>query len=160
LELLCRAEIEAEWSGAAPSGHVLSFSSGHAAYLKAFTLPFILLILTLRFGFVMVAQGAAYDWAFLEDIPGSRCGPEDGPWPRSFQPLNDNEVWQELVLLAKPQTVPLDAIRRADCINFQPCPRARTQDRYVVRQLNVHGHVWTLTGVFDGPLNLVIRPPY
>jgi len=92
--------------------------------------------------------------AYLHDIPGSRCGPEDGPWPRSYQVLEDEDVWRELSLLAKPHSVRLDGPRRlkADSINFQPCPRTRTQDRYVVRQLNVHGRLWTLTGVFDGHL--------
>jgi pyruvate dehydrogenase phosphatase len=98
----------------------------------------------------MIAQRDSYDLAYLDDIPGTRCGPEDGPWPRSYQVLNDSEIWTELTHLARPQTVQLGTLRRADCINFQPCPRARTQDRYIVRQLNVHGRLWSLTGVFDG----------
>ena len=98
----------------------------------------------------MVARSTVYDWAYFHDIPGSRCGPEDGPWPRSYQVLDDTEIWKELTLLAKPQSVALGTHRKVDCINFQPCPRSRTQDRYVVRQLNIHGRLWTLTGVFDG----------
>jgi pyruvate dehydrogenase phosphatase len=117
----------------------------------------------------MIAQRSSYDLAYFHDIPGTRCGPEDGPWPRSYQVLDDIEVWRELALLAKPQSVQLDTLRRADSVNFQPCPRARTQDRYAVRQLNVHGRLWTLTGVFDGmfPLNVTftvseprLRPPW
>ena len=98
----------------------------------------------------MITQRAAYGLAYPADIPGSRCGPEDGPWPRSYQILNGPDLWRELVLLAKPQSFTLDASHRADSVNFQPCPRARTQDRYVVRQLNVRGRCWTLAGVFDG----------
>jgi pyruvate dehydrogenase phosphatase len=41
---------------------------------------------------------------------------------------------------------------RADAINFQPCLTSRTQDRYIVQQLDIHGLTWTLTGVFDGHL--------
>jgi pyruvate dehydrogenase phosphatase len=102
----------------------------------------------------MIYERTSYDLAYLHDIPGSRCGPEDGPWPRSYQVLEDQDVWRELALLAKPQSVRLESPRglRADSINFQPCPRTRTQDRYVVQQLNIHGRLWTLTGVFDGHL--------
>jgi hypothetical protein len=47
--------------------------------------------------------------------------------------------------------------RIADSVNFQPCPRAQTQDRYIVRQLpvNAFGHVWTINGVFDGAWSLL-----
>ncbi|KAH6919164.1 phosphatase 2C-like domain-containing protein [Coprinopsis sp. MPI-PUGE-AT-0042] len=38
----------------------------------------------------------------------------------------------------------------ADSVNFQPCRNLKTQDRYVVTQLDIHGEIWTLTGVFDG----------
>lgn len=55
-------------------------------------------------------------------------------------------------MLAKPQSVQFDTQHgwRADSVNFQPSPTTRTQDRYVVKQINVHGELWTLTGVFDG----------
>lgn len=90
--------------------------------------------------------------AELSDIPGTRCGPEDGPWPRSYQLLEEPDIWREMSAFAKPQSVILDPKQgyRADAINFQPCLNTRTQDRYVVQQLQVHGRTWTLTGVFDG----------
>jgi hypothetical protein len=91
--------------------------------------------------------------AYLHDIPGSRCGPEDGPWPRSYQVLDSTDILRELSALAKPQNWTFstyDKWRKVDTLNFQPCPRTRTQDRYVVQQLDIHGKQWTLTGVFDG----------
>ncbi|KAL0947668.1 hypothetical protein HGRIS_013756 [Hohenbuehelia grisea] len=102
----------------------------------------------------MLVTRASYDWAFADDIPGSRCDPEDGPWPRAYRVLDDASLWRELSALAKPQSKLFDPARgfKADSLNFQPCPRTRTQDRYVVRQLNVHGRTWTFTGVFDGHL--------
>ncbi|KAF9265903.1 protein serine/threonine phosphatase 2C [Marasmius fiardii PR-910] len=95
-----------------------------------------------------------FDWAYSEDIPGSRTDPEDGPWPRSYQILEEDGIWRELRMLAKPQTFHFDTSRgwRADCINFQPSPSTRTQDRYVVKQLEINGRQWSLTGVFDGHL--------
>ncbi|KIY68778.1 protein serine/threonine phosphatase 2C [Cylindrobasidium torrendii FP15055 ss-10] len=79
------------------------------------------------------------------------CGPEDGPWPRQFQVLDEEETAKELRALAKPQSAVLDG-RRVDSLNFQPSPTYRTQDRYVVRTVDVGGRLWTLTGVFDGHL--------
>lgn len=107
----------------------------------------------------MLVQRASYNWAYSEDIPGSRCGPDDGPWPRSYQVLNEEDIWRELRILAKPQSVQFDTARggRADSINFQPSPSTRTQDRYVVKQLNIHGRRWTLTGVFDGTISIFFR---
>lgn len=100
----------------------------------------------------MLIERASYNWAYSEDIPGSRCGPEDGPWPRSYQVLSEPELWRELRALAKPQSVTFDARKgwRADSINFQPSPTTKTQDRYIVTQLDILGRMWTLTGVFDG----------
>jgi pyruvate dehydrogenase phosphatase len=46
----------------------------------------------------------------------------------------------------------LEGRYKADCINFQPSPTTKTQDRYVVTQLEVDGRLWTFTGVFDGHL--------
>jgi pyruvate dehydrogenase phosphatase len=91
--------------------------------------------------------------AYDSDIPGTRCGPEDGPWPRPYRVLNEPNLWRELITFARPQSVIFDSVRgrRADAINFQPCLTTRTQDRYVVQQLDIHGRMWTLTGVFDGP---------
>ncbi|KAJ7885369.1 phosphatase 2C-like domain-containing protein [Mycena leptocephala] len=93
-------------------------------------------------------------WAYPDDIPGSRCTPEDGPWPRAFFLLDEAEIWEEFERLADPSSVLFSAEKgwRADGVNFQPSPMASTQDRYVLRQLNVHGRLWTLTGVFDGHL--------
>ncbi|KAF8162798.1 phosphatase 2C-like domain-containing protein [Crassisporium funariophilum] len=102
----------------------------------------------------MIVERASHNWAYSEDIPGSRCGPEDGPWPRSYQVLDEQNLWRELRILAKPQSSKLDPQGRykADSINFQPSPTTKTQDRYVVTQLDVHGRLWTFTGVFDGHL--------
>lgn len=99
------------------------------------------------------AQAPLIRLAYDTDIPGTRCGPEDGPWPRPYQVLHGPEIWQEMSAFAKPQSVLLDTIQgwRADAINFQPCLTTRTQDRYVIQRLDVHGRTWTLTGVFDGP---------
>ncbi|KAK7438405.1 hypothetical protein VKT23_018018 [Stygiomarasmius scandens] len=93
-------------------------------------------------------------WAYAEDIPGTRCGPDDGPWPRSYELLQEEDIWRELRYLAKPQSVQFDEVHgwRADSLNFQPSPTTRTQDRYVVKQLKINGRLWSLTGVFDGHL--------
>lgn len=105
---------------------------------------------------IMIVDRASYKWAYSEDIPGSRCGPEDGPWPRSYQVLTEKDLWRELRILAKPQSLKLDpqAKYKADSINFQPSPTTKTQDRYVVTQLEVHDRLWTFTGVFDGTCHL------
>ncbi|KAF7359137.1 Mitochondrial type 2c protein [Mycena sanguinolenta] len=93
-------------------------------------------------------------WAYPEDIPGSRCTPEDGPWPRAFYLLDEAEIWEEFQRLADPSSILFNAENgwRADGVNFQPSPMASTQDRYILRQLNIHGRLWALTGVFDGHL--------
>lgn len=105
----------------------------------------------------MIVQRTSYKWAYSEDIPGSRCGPEDGPWPRSYKVLNEKDLWRELRVLAKPQSLKLDpeGKYKADSINFQPSPATKTQDRYVVTQLEVHGRLWAFTGVFDGTYNFM-----
>ena len=104
----------------------------------------------------MIVERASHKWAYLEDIPGSRCGPEDGPWPRSYQVLSEKDLWRELRILAKPQSIQFDPEGRykADSINFQPSPTTKTQDRYVVTQLEVRGRLWSFTGVFDGTYSL------
>lgn len=73
-------------------------------------------------------------FAYSSDIPGTRCGPEDGPWPRSYQVLEKSTIWREMSAFAKPQSLILDSVhgRRADAINFQPCLNARTQVGTVV----------------------------
>lgn len=93
-------------------------------------------------------------WAYPEDIPGARCTPEDGPWPRAYYFLGDAEIWEGFRRLADPSSVIFNQQNgwRADAVNFQPAPAANTQDRYVLRQLNIYGRLWTLTGVFDGHL--------
>ncbi|KAJ3879927.1 phosphatase 2C-like domain-containing protein [Lentinula edodes] len=104
----------------------------------------------------LVAPGnPSSNWAYSEDIPGSRCGPDDGPgWPRSYAFLQEEEIWRELRFLAKPQSTHFDTAKgwRADSVNFQPSPTTKTQDRYVVKQLEINGKLWTLSGVFDGHL--------
>ena len=92
--------------------------------------------------------------AYAEDVPGNRIGPDDAPWPLPYQLLEEKDIWNELRQLAKPQSATLESAGglRADSVNFQPAPSARTQDRYAVKQLRVHGRTWTLTGVFDGAL--------
>ncbi|EPQ50570.1 protein serine/threonine phosphatase 2C [Gloeophyllum trabeum ATCC 11539] len=94
--------------------------------------------------------------AYHYDIPGSRCGPEDGPWPRKYERLTEAQIDKELALLAKPQTRSFDEERgwKVDSLNFQPCPSYSTQDRYVVQELDICGQKWTLTGVFDGHLGV------
>lgn len=91
-------------------------------------------------------QDVAYD----VEIPGSRVGPDDGPWPRPYHILAEAELARELELTAKPLSFPLGSRYSAHGVNFQPCHVYSTQDRYTVQQLNVHGRVWSFTGVFDG----------
>jgi len=118
---------------------------------------------------IMLLKISAYGWASAEDIPGSRCGPEDGPWPRPYQILNEPELQHELRRRAKPQTfvlgdggVSLSSLEReqmsmrVDCVNFQPSFKARTQDRYVVKELEIRGRMWGLTGVFDGECSVLL----
>ncbi|KAG6836067.1 hypothetical protein H0H93_011784 [Arthromyces matolae] len=95
----------------------------------------------------MLVDRTSYSWAYAEDIPGSRCGPEDGPWPRSYQVLDEPNLWRELRLLAKPHSITFDDKRawRADSINFQPSPDTKTQDRYIVTQLDILGHLGDVT---------------
>lgn len=100
-------------------------------------------------------EHASRNWAYSEDIPGSRCGPEDGPWPRPYRLLEEDELWRELRVLARPQSLKLDSKGRfkADSVNFQPSSTTKTQDRYVATQLEVKGRLWSFTGVFDGELS-------
>ncbi|KAF8968266.1 phosphatase 2C-like domain-containing protein [Flammula alnicola] len=102
----------------------------------------------------MIAERVSYKWAYPHDIPGSRFGPEDGPWPRPYQLLDEQDLWRELRILAKPHSSPIgpQGKFKADSVNFQPAPSAKTQDRYVVTQLEVNGRLWAFTGVFDGHL--------
>ena len=93
---------------------------------------------------------AVQDVAYDVEIPGSRVGPEDGPWPRPYNVLAGAELARELERIAKPLSFPIGPRHSAYGVNFQPCHAYSTQDRYTVQQLNVHGRVWTFTGVFDG----------
>lgn len=86
------------------------------------------------------------------EMPGTRCDPEDEIWPCPYTVLPEPELTRELFAAAQSEHVVLDARRgwRADCVTFQPCVYARSQDRHVVKRLDVHGRAWTLTAVFDG----------
>ncbi|KAG8217172.1 phosphatase 2C-like domain-containing protein [Butyriboletus roseoflavus] len=89
-----------------------------------------------------------------DDIPGSICGPEDGPWPRSFTRLGTSEAWAQLAQASDPQSMSYGHCGRwrADAVNFQPFSRTRSQDRYAMQQLDIGGRTWTFTAVFDGHL--------
>ena len=103
----------------------------------------------------MLVHRAPLGYAYPEDIPGSRCSPDDGPWPRPYKILQEDVLWREFANLAKPQSTVFDSNHpywRADSVNFQPSPHSKTQDRYVVTQLDIHGRMWTFTGVFDGTI--------
>lgn len=71
-----------------------------------------------------------------------------------YTPLSVGEINAVLDEVAHPYSIPLHAdarnALRADGVNFQPCKSARTEDRYIVEQIEVSGRLWTLTGVFDG----------
>nr|GAT54429.1 mitochondrial type 2c protein [Mycena chlorophos] len=100
-------------------------------------------------------MGDPLQWAEYEDLPpGTRLTPDDGPWPRAYYLLEDEEIWEEFERVAEPSTLLYSREKgwRADGVNFQPAPAACTQDRYVLRQLKIHGRRWSLTGVFDGHL--------
>ncbi|KAF8471622.1 protein serine/threonine phosphatase 2C [Russula ochroleuca] len=80
--------------------------------------------------------------------------PDDSPLRCAFVPLSENDLVRRLTALAKPERTVFDATRGhlADAVAFQPCVRYNSQDRFTVRQLDVHGKKWTFTGVFDGHL--------
>ncbi|KAF9234505.1 phosphatase 2C-like domain-containing protein [Melanogaster broomeanus] len=88
------------------------------------------------------------------DIPGSICSSEDGPWPRPFTSLGATEAWKKLSHTSDHQSMLYGANGRwrADAVNFQPFPDARSQDRYAMQRLNIGGRMWTFTAVFDGHL--------
>jgi hypothetical protein len=66
--------------------------------------------------------------------------------------LSEAELTRELHALGNAETVVLDSLRgwRADTVSFQPDASSSSQDRLVVKQLNIHDRKWTLTAVFDG----------
>ncbi|KAF8839869.1 protein serine/threonine phosphatase 2C [Paxillus ammoniavirescens] len=92
--------------------------------------------------------------AWHDDIPGSICGPEDGPWPRSFTNLGATEAWNKLSQTVDHQSMRYGAGERwcASAVNFQPFPGARSQDRYAMQRLDIGGRMWTFSAVFDGHL--------
>lgn len=89
---------------------------------------------------------------WYDDIPGSICGPEDGPWPRSFTPLGTSEAWAKLAQTSDPQTMSYGTRGQwsAHAVNFQPFPGTGSQDRYAMQRLNIGGRTWVFTAVFDG----------
>ncbi|KAI9433847.1 protein serine/threonine phosphatase 2C [Lactarius indigo] len=70
--------------------------------------------------------------------------PDDSPLRCAFEPLSEKDLTQRLTTSRKART--------HHVVAFQPCLRYSSQDRFVVRQLDVHGQKWTFTGVFDGHL--------
>ncbi|KAH9009116.1 protein serine/threonine phosphatase 2C [Lactarius deliciosus] len=70
--------------------------------------------------------------------------PDDSPLRCAFEPLSEKDLAQRLT--------PSQSQNAPYAIAFQPCLRYSSQDRFVVRQLDVHGQKWTFTGVFDGHL--------
>lgn len=78
--------------------------------------------------------------------------PDDSPLRCAFVSLSEHDVVQRLTALAKPERTVFNAARGllADAVAFQPCAAYKSQDRFVVRQIDVHGMKWTFTGVFDG----------
>ncbi|KAH8830262.1 phosphatase 2C-like domain-containing protein [Flagelloscypha sp. PMI_526] len=97
------------------------------------------------------SPAAYHHWAFPEDIPGLRV-PDEVDWPKRYRSLKGRDLWEHLRYLAMPQAKNLLNGQSAHTLNFQPSPDTRTQDRYVVKELNVHGSIWTFSGVFDGHL--------
>jgi pyruvate dehydrogenase phosphatase len=85
--------------------------------------------------------------------------PDDSPLRCTFEPLSEHDVVKRLAALAKPERTVFDAAhgRLADAVAFQPCTRYKSQDRFVVRQIDVHGTKWTFTAVFDGASLLFFR---
>ncbi|KAH0830229.1 phosphatase 2C-like domain-containing protein [Lanmaoa asiatica] len=99
---------------------------------------------------------------WYDDIPGSICGPEDGPWPRSFTRLGTPEAWAKLAQASNPQSMSYGACGQwcADAVNFQPFPGARSQDRYAMQRLNIGGRTWMFSAVFDGKSARVVACPF
>ncbi|KZP34540.1 protein serine/threonine phosphatase 2C [Athelia psychrophila] len=66
-----------------------------------------------------------------------------GPW--AYRKLSGTELTKELTRLANAQS-----IHGADVVSLQPCTISRSQDRFIVSQLDVPGGQWRFNGVFDG----------
>jgi pyruvate dehydrogenase phosphatase len=89
--------------------------------------------------------------AYANDLPGSRVDPDDDIWPCAYELLDEQELLRELHAVGRAETASMHAGQvKADTINFQPCVRTRSQDRAVVRELDVGGRRWIMMGVFDG----------
>lgn len=100
----------------------------------------------------MLLAHAPSIWAEPEEnIPTERITPERTDEP-PYTLLEESDVWRELRMLARPHSAALgpDEKFKADSVNFQPAPSSKTQDRYVVTELEVNGRLWAFTGVFDG----------
>jgi pyruvate dehydrogenase phosphatase len=95
---------------------------------------------------------ASYAYARAEDLPGTRCDPEEEIWPCPFELLGEEEIQKRMAELAGPKSQVLNVARgwKADSVSFQPCVCSANQDRVVVKKLLAGGKEWTLTGVFDG----------
>lgn len=89
------------------------------------------------------------------------------PPPPAHDVLTPTQIFDTLVDIAHPYTgvLSLEEGIKADGVSFQPCLTSRSQDRYVVEQLDIpipgsassgkgelKTEIWTLTGVFDGTL--------
>ena len=70
----------------------------------------------------------------------------------AFVSLTAAEADARLAALAHPTRTTFDAAtgRSADVVSFQPCQSYTSQDRHVVKELDIRGQKWTFTGVFDG----------
>jgi len=80
--------------------------------------------------------------------------PDGAPLRCTFVPLSEADLVQRLKALAKLEWTVFDAMcgHLVDAVAFQPCTRYNSQDRFVVRQLDVHGKNWIFMGIFDGML--------
>ena len=76
----------------------------------------------------------------------------ESPVQYAFLALSPEEAEQRLRELAQPYTAEFASIHS---VTLQPCSAYRSQDRHVVKQLDVHGQLWTFTGVFDGRFTFV-----
>lgn len=91
-----------------------------------------------------------------------------GPW--AYRKLSGTELTKELTRLANAQSIHgADVVCKLslhqlslECLYIssalQPCTISRSQDRFIVSQLDVPGGQWRFNGVFDGELSYnVIR---
>ncbi|EGN96297.1 hypothetical protein SERLA73DRAFT_94425 [Serpula lacrymans var. lacrymans S7.3] len=92
--------------------------------------------------------------SYEKGAPGLGCSSQDGRRPHPDPSPKGRDIWQELSSGADPRSMHFGAAHewRADGVNFQPFSASQSQDRYVIQQIDVNGHQWALTGVFDGHL--------